>query len=165
MNFGFSVLCVISKQVSTFKNPKGSLQCVRPDHLFTEICLSLTPTRKEVLLTPLYMGGNWESEMLACLRPRWKWSKKLGFKSTSGCASPPSASSNWILALLMKQKSPSEMLALQPEWSFKMLMWFRRPQSPPPAKAFQWLPIALRPKESLTGPEALWKWPPSYRPC
>lgn len=58
MNFGFFVFCMISKQVATFKNPKGSSQCVRPDYLFTEICLSFTPTREEVLLSSLYIGGN-----------------------------------------------------------------------------------------------------------
>ena len=122
--------------------------------------------QKEVLLSPFYIRGSWGSEMLACPRPRHKWSMKLEFKPRSGCKAPPSSSSNWIPILhigFAKQKLPSEKLALQPEWSFQVQIWFRHPQSPPPA--FQRLRIADRKIETLGDPEALWSNPSSCARC
>lgn len=87
------------------------------------ISLTLTATRKEVLASPFSIWGNRGSEMLVCPRPHWKYSMKLGYKPRSGCREPASTSSNWIMTLCIafaKQKLPSAMLALQPEWFFKM---------------------------------------------
>lgn len=54
MNFGFFVFCIISKQVATFKNPKGSSQCVRPDYLLLNLLILHTNARGGIIIPTLY---------------------------------------------------------------------------------------------------------------